>query len=80
QEEKINGSFIEFGQDGFFFKSDQVEKELSLTDLSAIEIKLKSFQISSIDGSHYSINLDDYAQVDDKKEMKGHFETYKNKL
>ncbi|MCZ4409492.1 hypothetical protein O3Q51_11775 [Cryomorphaceae bacterium 1068] len=80
QEKRIKGSFIEFGNKDFSFKSNQIEKKLSLTDLSDIEIKLKSIELSASDGSEYSINLDDYAQVKDKKEIKNEFEVYRNQI
>ncbi len=80
QEKRINGSYIEFQPDKFSFRSNQVEKDFSLTDLTDIEIKLKSIEISAGDGSDYSINLDDYAQVKEKKEIKSQFELYRNEL
>jgi hypothetical protein len=80
QEKRIKGSFIEFGTKGFSFKSNQIEKNLSLSDLTDIEIKLKSIELSAVDGSTYSINLDDYAQVKDKKEIKREFEAYQNQI
>ncbi len=71
----ISGSYIEFEEHSFSFKSRMCERSFKVKpEIKNIDIKLKTIEIDNLKDEHFTFFLDDYTEYSDKKEIKAHFE------
>ena len=78
---KIAGSYVLFENEGFSFKSRQIEKKFErVSDIKTIEIKLKTIEICDTNNNHFIIYIDDCNQYSDKKDIKENFRRIKKIL
>ncbi|NOZ46324.1 MAG: hypothetical protein GXO79_06035 [Chlorobi bacterium] len=77
----IAGSYLLFENDGFAFKSRQIERKFNLkNDLERININLKTIELFNTENDSFVIHLDDYVEFKDKKEIKEKFKSFVNEL
>jgi hypothetical protein len=75
---KISGSYIQFEDSVFSFKSRQVEQQIEVPEgLRKLEIRLKTIELLNAGGKKFIIYLDDYSDYTDKTAIKEHFKRLK---